>query len=1461
MKEVSLDTLSSAVPSPSQLSTPDVSSIADDDPNCSDSGRDAYTFDSTVLNSVEVCDFHSVPRSDVLDGDAAWFGGDTAAAPLLQLGSELADATPRVSFDPDARRAQIDTGAFATVTDQLDLLHGYREFSAKFPCPVKLLPATNGSDTIPLGVGYLRVPAPNIHGYLPVRAFYHPNLRTTVINEQDFLRARGGKVSDFRSERIDKFHEAGTWTYTGSSYRARSSDVVIHGVLMAGKCYTHELIPTYADAPAQIASLKLSDPDFADACERATVYAVYLDQQQKYDKLREELTQVPGEFHGIPYHDYIHRHTPVHSLRERTERMLWHQRLGHPSDHYLYNAHKFVKGVPQFHHEHPVLDVCPTCIQAKQTKAPPSGDTTMTATQPYQGLSIDFSFSGTRSKDDERRKDYVGINGATSAICVLDHFTRKLDGDARISKASPIEWLRHYLQTHAPSCPNKYVFMDQGGELYRNPKVRQLFEIFGYKVNPTGADNSRQNAVERHHLTVENGVRALLIGANLDIKFWPYAFKHYLRIKNAVFPGRHMNTSPIEAADGSPDDFTHFRTFGCRVWVRDSKRRPAKFRTNSKKGIFLGYMPGTTKNIIWYDEETHKIKMATHARFDEGMNDMPQEKIPPNVQHLLRSEEGKRFPDEDAETMAAEFHLFNSPFSHTLPKTLKVQCDDATYGLRIADDELRNRAFVQSVKDNSSARKMFSTMKAANNAIKGAYIVSVDNQPVFTKADVLTALRLLRDANRKTVAFEFAPERRLYARAKAKVLDEHSYFDPEYSHAAVAPITLAPLPDEPTGDNADWNFIDIPDGDQNTLPSISIADLRSIASVRYPDLDFSEDSIPTEVVELAINAIRSDATTPEEQALGHFTRRKLRKLDTWDEWLAGERKQLDQFHTQQLYGKPVARPPDAIVLRPHWQYHIKRDGTRRSRNCCDGSPRAAPILHGLITTYSSCVEQPIQRMFFSLAAQLNYRVYAGDAKDAYAHSPPPDIPTFVSIDDQYAEWYEWKFGQKLDRSMVLPVLHALQGHPESGRLWERHINSILFSKELNFKNTTHDKTIYTTVFRGQKVLLLRQVDDFALACPSEHIAREIYDIIGKKLMLPGETTPPFSFLGLLDDFNGVEVEQSSSLTTISCSKYIKRVLTTHGWDKGRDELPPDKDFKAVPFSPDVVPSLYKEIGPVEHTPDHAELEKKQGFSFRSLLGELMYAYVTARPDIGYHVVTLSKFAGSPAAVHYTTLKNVARYLRRTHFWGIVYRRDTPDPQLQDPTYPLVDGPPDLPEFPAATTRFQLVGLVDAAHANDLRKRRSTTGYAFLFGGGVISYRSKTQPVTATSSTEAEFLAAVASAKHAKYLRAVLHELGYSQTGPTPLYVDNVSAINMINSRIPTERSRHIDIQHFAIQDWAEANEIHMHHIPGIINIPDGLTKALGWILHSRHARRMMGHFIRAIQVLPTAPIPALFDHG
>ena len=111
-----------------------------------------------------------------------------------------------------------------------------------------------------------------------------------------------------------------------------------------------------------------------------------------------------------------------------------------------------------------------------------------------------------------------------------------------------------------------------------------------------------------------------------------------------------------------------------------------------------------------------------------------------------------------------------------------------------------------------------------------------------------------------------------------------------------------------------------------------------------------------------------------------------------------------------------------------------------------------------------------------------------------------------------------------------------------------------------------------------------------------------------------------------------------------------------------------------------------------------------------------------------------------------------------------------------------------------------------------------------------------------SSTEAEFIAAVTAAKTAWYLRSMLTELGYPPDGPTKIHEDNASTIAIVNSQTPTERTRHIAIRYFAIQDWKEQGDIVLLHIAGVINPADDLTKLLGWVLHTQHARRFMGHY-------------------
>jgi hypothetical protein len=126
----------------------------------------------------------------------------------------------------------------------------------------------------------------------------------------------------------------------------------------------------------------------------------------------------------------------INTLRTNTERFLWHQRLGHPSDSYLYNAHKYIDGVPQFKHSDPVMDYCPVCTRSEQPKTH-GGGTTMKATCPWQGLSVDFAFTGQSRKDKNKYEDYLGLHGETCWILFKDHFTGLVVGENALYQKLP----------------------------------------------------------------------------------------------------------------------------------------------------------------------------------------------------------------------------------------------------------------------------------------------------------------------------------------------------------------------------------------------------------------------------------------------------------------------------------------------------------------------------------------------------------------------------------------------------------------------------------------------------------------------------------------------------------------------------------------------------------------------------------------------------------------------------------------------------------------------------------------------------------------------------------------------------------------------------------------------------------------------------------------------------------------
>jgi hypothetical protein len=365
-----------------------------------------------------------------------------------------------------------------------------------------------------------------------------------------------------------------------------------------------------------------------------------------------------------------------------------------------------------------------------------------------------------------------------------------------------------------------------------------------------------------------------------------------------------------------------------------------------------------------------------------------------------------------------------------------------------------------------------------------------------------------------------------------------------------------------------------------------------------------------------VHHIRGKAT-PEEEALGSFARRKLKPLPIWDVWLVSEWLQLDSHQKQKVFGAPSPAPPGATLLRSHWNYIIKPCGTRKARMCCDGSKRAAPEFR-FAQMYASCIDQPCMRLFFALSAAMGFVVKGADCTNtnAYANSPSPTQPTFVWIDDAYADWYRARHGKDVDRSLVLPVLKALQGHPEAGALWEKHINKIL--DDLDIVYTIHERSIYQGKIDGKVVLLGRQVDDLAVACSDPTVAQGLIDSIGNEADLKSQDT--------LESYNGIDVDQRREYVKISCQSYLTRMLKTNGWDKpSPTEKSDSKPIEALAAS--TAEELSTLIGPTEGTTENRTLEKEIGLSYRQVRP------CTVRPGRGAGQISLVRLLfGSHSAV-------------------------------------------------------------------------------------------------------------------------------------------------------------------------------------------------------------------------------------
>jgi hypothetical protein len=108
--------------------------------------------------------------------------------------------------------------------------------------------------------------------------------------------------------------------------------------------------------------------------------------------------------------------------------------------------------------------------------------------------------------------------------------------------------------------------------------------------------------------------------------------------------------------------------------------------------------------------------------------------------------------------------------------------------------------------------------------------------------------------------------------------------------------------------------------------------------------------------------------------------------------------------------------------------------------------------------------------------------------------------------------------------------------------------------------------------------------------------------------------------------------------------------------------------------------------------------------------------------------------------------------------------------------------------------------------------------------------------------EAEYIAAASAISQALWCQMLLKELGFEQSGPTHLKMDNQSVLALTRNTGEQGRTKHIDICYHFLRDKIELQEIAVSHCPGEDNLADIFTKALAQFKFNKF-RKMLGMLV------------------
>ena len=362
------------------------------------------------------------------------------------------------------------------------------------------------------------------------------------------------------------------------------------------------------------------------------------------------------------------------------------------------------------------------------------------------------------------------------------------------------------------------------------------------------------------------------------------------------------------------------------------------------------------------------------------------------------------------------------------------------------------------------------------------------------------------------------------------------------------------------------------------------------------------------------------------------------------------------------------------------------------------------------------------------------------------------------------------FVVKGEERKVCKLLKSLYGLKQAPKQWHEKFDRTLTSA--GFVINEADRCVYYRHGGGDSVILCLYVDDILIFGTSMIVINEVKSFLSNSFDMKD--------LGQADVILNIKLIRDESGITLTQSHYVEKVLNRFGFI--------DSKPSPTPYDPSVTLRKNKK-------------ESRDQLRYSQVIGSLMYLASATRPDISFAVSKLSRFMSNPGIDHWHALERVMRYLNGTMSYGIHY-----------------SGHPAV-----------LEGYCDANWISDVDELYATSGYVFLLGGGVVSWRSCKQTILTRSTMEAELAALDTASVEADWLRELLMDLPVVEK-PLPAILmncDNQTVITKVNSaKDNAKSSRHVKRRLKSVRKMRNSGVITVSYIQTDKNLADPFTKGL-----------------------------------